>query len=195
MQMASKFLYPDGAVSGDHDLLGQSKEFPVVRFIERAALAALAPIFLQPVSAAAQVPEAIAAPQGAIKLLEVHAEGAQIYECKAAMNGKLTWQFREPIAALIVQGKTAGRHYAGPAWELSDGSAVTGKVAAKAAGATPGDIPLLRLDAVDHKGSGQLSGVTTIQRIDTKGGAAEGACTEAGAFLSVPYSSTYVFLK
>jgi Protein of unknown function (DUF3455) len=167
----------------------------VVRFIERAALAALAPIFLQSVSAAAQVPEAIAAPQGAIKLLEVHAEGAQIYECKAAMDGKLTWQFREPIAALMVQGKTVGRHYAGPAWELSDGSAVTGKVAAKAAGAAPGDIPLLRLDAVDHKGSGQLSGVTTIQRIGTKGGAAEGACTLAGALLSVPYSSTYVFLK
>ena len=92
-------------------------------------------------------------------------------------------------------GSQVGRHYAGPAWELSDGSAVTGKVSAKAAGAAPGDIPLLRLDAVDHKGSGQLSGVTTIQRLGTKGGAAEGACTEAGALLSVPYSSTYVFLK
>jgi Protein of unknown function (DUF3455) len=46
-------------------------------------------------------------------MLTVHAEGAQIYECKVN-SGKLVWQFREPIAALIADGKTVGRHYAGP---------------------------------------------------------------------------------
>jgi Protein of unknown function (DUF3455) len=59
-------------------------------------------------------------------MLTVHAEGAQIYECKANSGGKVVWQFREPIAALIADGKTVGRHYAGPSWEVADGSAVTG---------------------------------------------------------------------
>jgi len=39
-------------------------------------------------TASAQVPEAIAAP-GESSLVTVHAEGAQIYECKAASDGKL----------------------------------------------------------------------------------------------------------
>ena len=71
----------------------------------------------------------------------IHAEGAQVYECKADAGGKLAWQFREPIATLLVSGKTVGRHYAGPNWELADGSAVVGKVARRAPGATANDIP------------------------------------------------------
>ena len=50
-------------------------------------------------------------------VLTVHAEGAQVYECKAGADGKLAWAFREPIATLLVDGKTIGRHYAGPNWE------------------------------------------------------------------------------
>ena len=42
-------------------------------------------------------------------LAVVHAEGAQVYECKADAAGKLAWQFREPVATLIVDGKTVGR--------------------------------------------------------------------------------------
>ena len=100
-----------------------------------------------------------------------------------------------PIATLLIDGKTVGRHFAGPSWELADGSAVTGKIAGRAAGATPKDIPLLKLEAASHRGSGQLTGVTTIQRLNTKGGVVEGACDSAGAFLSVPYSADYTFLK
>src|SRR5258705_13571154 len=109
------------------------------------------------------LPDAIAASGEAI-VLTVHAEGAQVYECKAGADGKLAWQFREPIATLLVDGKTVGRHFAGPSWELADGSAVTGKIAGRAPGATPKDIPLLKLEAASHRGSGQLTGVTTVQR-------------------------------
>jgi hypothetical protein len=151
-------------------------------------------IFASPVPAAAQAPDAVAAPDKT-QILKVHAVGAQIYECKADKDGKLVWEFREPIAALILDGKTIGRHYAGPTWELSDGSAVTGKVMGSASGATPKDIKWLKLDAVTHRGSGQLSDATTIQRFDTRGGVADGDCAAAGAFISVPYSSEYVFLK
>ena len=149
---------------------------------------------LAALTTSAQIPDAVAAPNEAV-VATVHAEGAQIYDCKAGADGKLAWQFREPIATLLVDGKTVGRHFAGPSWELADGSAVTGKVAGRAAGATPKDIPLLKLEAVSHRGSGQLSGVTTIQRLNTKGGVVEGSCEAAGTFLSVPYSADYTFLK
>ena len=142
----------------------------------------------------AQIPDAVAAPNETV-VATVHAEGAQIYDCKAGADGKLVWQFREPIATLLVDGKTVGRHFAGPSWELADGSAVTGKIAGRAAGATPKDIPLLKLEAVAHHGTGQLTGVTTMQRLNTKGGVVEGPCEAAGAFLSVPYSADYRFLK
>jgi len=141
----------------------------------------------------AQVPDAIAAP-GEVAIVTIHAEGAQIYECKADSGGKLVWQFREPIAALIIDGKTVGRHYAGPNWELADGSAVSAKLAGRAPGATARDIPLLKLEVTSQRGKGQLTGATTIQRINTKGGTAEGVCETSGAFQSVPYSADYTFL-
>src|SRR3981189_2538126 len=43
------------------------------------------------------LPDAIAAP-GETVVLGVHAEGAQVYECKAGPDGKLPWAFRDPIA-------------------------------------------------------------------------------------------------
>ena len=151
-------------------------------------------IILATSTASAQIPDAVAAPNEAV-VASVHAEGAQIYDCKADAGGKLAWQFREPIATLLVEGKTIGRHFAGPSWELADGSAVTGKMTGRAASATPKDIPLLKLEATAHRGSGRLTGVTTIQRLNTKGGVVEGSCDSAGTFLASPYSADYVFLK
>src|SRR6266446_2945429 len=78
------------------------------------------------------LPDAIAAPGEAV-VLAVHAEGAQVYECKAGAEGKLAWAFREPIATLMADGKTVGRHYAGPNWEHVDGGAVVGKAVGNAA--------------------------------------------------------------
>jgi Protein of unknown function (DUF3455) len=148
------------------------------------------------VSARAQtpLPDAIAAP-GETVVLSAHAEGAQVYECKAAADGKLAWAFREPIATLLVDGKTSGRHYAGPNWEHIDGSAVMAKVTGNAPGATSDDIALLKLQVTASRGSGVLTGVTTVQRINTKGGKLDGACDKAGTFKSAPYSAEYVFLK
>jgi len=151
-------------------------------------------VIAAPCGARADLPDAIAAP-GEVPVATMHAEGAQIYDCKADASGKLVWQFREPIATLLMDGKTVGRHYAGPSWKLLDGSAVTGKVAGRAPGATPTDIPWLKLNAVSQRGSGLLADVVTIQRVDTKGGTADGPCNAAGVFLSVPYATEYTFLK
>jgi hypothetical protein len=144
--------------------------------------------------ALAQVPEPIAAP-GESVVATFHAEGAQIYDCKADAGGKLAWVFREPIATLLRDGATVGRHYAGPNWETIDGSVVTGKAVANAPGSSQGDIPWLKLDVIARRGAGTLAAVTTVQRINTRGGVASGACDKAGGFLSVPYSADYVFLK
>ena len=95
----------------------------------------------------AQVPPALAAP-GESAVVTLHAEGAQVYECKPGNDGKLAWAFREPIATLLVDGKTVGRHYAGPNWKYSDGSAVVGKTSGNAPGATANDIPWLKLEAI-----------------------------------------------
>ena len=145
-------------------------------------------------TAHAQTPDAIAAP-GQTIVARYHAEGAQVYECKADGNGKLVWQFREPVATLMADGKTIGRHYAGPSWELADGNAVVGKTSANAAGATPGDIPWLRLDVLAHRGTGLLDTVSTVQRIETRGGVAPATCAAVATFLDVPYSADYVFLR
>jgi hypothetical protein len=140
------------------------------------------------------VPAAVAAP-GETVVLTVHAEGAQVYECKAGPDGKLAFAFREPIATLLVDGKTVGRHYAGPTWEHSDGGAVVAKAAGNAPGATANDIPWLKLEVSSNRGNGVLSGVTTVQRINTKGGKIDGGCEQAGSFRSAPYSAEYVFLR
>ena len=143
---------------------------------------------------APQVPPALAVP-GENAVATFHAEGAQVYECKADAEGKLAWTFREPVATLLQAGKTMGRHYAGPTWELADGSAVVGKAVANVPGTTANDIPWLKLDVASRRGSGQLADVTTVQRLNTHGGVLQGPCTEAGSFRSVAYSADYSFLS
>ncbi|QDF39065.1 DUF3455 domain-containing protein [Bradyrhizobium symbiodeficiens] len=163
-------------------------------FIKLAGPTMLLATLIGPAGAAEPLPDAIAAP-GESVVLSVHAEGAQVYECKAGSDGKLAWAFREPIATLLSEGKTIGRHYAGPNWELADSSAVVGKAIGNAPGATAADIPWLKLEVTARRGSGTLTPVTTVQRINTHGGKLDGSCDKAGEFRSAPYSAEYVFLK
>jgi hypothetical protein len=148
-----------------------------------------------PVPAQAQPsrPEGIAVP-GSRAVLTAHAAGAQIYECAADASGQLRWRFREPIATLVVEGRTVGRHFAGPTWQLTDGSLVTGKVTGTSPGATGGDIPWLRLEVAAGQGSGQFAEVVAVQRIATRGGTLAGTCDAPGALRPVPYSADYLFL-
>ena len=134
----------------------------------RTALSLVAAVMLAG-NAMAQMPAAIATPEEAT-VVTLHAEGAQIYECKAGSDRKLVWVLREPIATLLLDGKTVGRHYAGPSWEHMDGSAVAAKVVANAPGRTPNDISWLKLRATARRGQGTLSSVTTVQQTNTQGG-------------------------
>jgi hypothetical protein len=162
-------------------------------FIKLAAPVLLLAALIGSAAAAEPLPDAITAP-GETIVLSVHAEGAQVYECKTA-DGKLAWAFREPIATLLSEGKTIGRHYAGPNWEHIDSSAVVGKVVGNAPGGTAADIPWLKLEVASRRGSGVLTPVTTVQRINTHGGKLEGSCDKVGDFKSAPYSADYVFFK
>lgn len=136
----------------------------------------------------------VAAPIGTV-VKTVHAVGAQIYECKTDGHSGLAWTFREPIATLIADGQTVGRHFAGPSWEMADGSLIVGKVVGKAPGASSGDIPWLKLAVSQHQGSGILDDVTTVQRITTMGGNRAGPCPSAGSLVAEPYSADYVFSR
>jgi hypothetical protein len=129
----------------------------------------------------AQADEAsVAAPAGATLLLEVVADGVQIYACEAKDNGH-EWVFKAPEANLFdKQGRQIGTHFAGPTWKLQDGSTVVGEVAAKADAPEAGAIPWLLLRAKGHEGAGALSTVAFIRRVDTKGGAAPKTGCDAG---------------
>lgn len=150
------------------------------------------------VFAVAMITASIVAPSSAASdyqlVAKIHAEGAQIYECKADAGG-LAWQFKEPVATLFQDGAVVGRHSAGPSWEFDDGSIVVGKVTARAPGATASDIPLLWLEAQSRGAEGRLAGVAIVERINTKGGVANGSCPRLGDRLSVPYSADYTFLR
>ena len=128
-------------------------------------------------------------------VLTAHAEGAQIYQCQARVCGALLWSFREPIAALIIAGKTIGRHYAGPHWALEDGSLVQGKVVTAAPGATSADIPQLKLAVIANTGRRALSPAVLVYCMNTHGGTLAGACEAAGMLQTVAYSADYVFAK
>ena len=140
-----------------------------------------------------------------VPIAVLHGEGAQIYQCESDSHDQLVWQPREPIASLILDGDTVGRHYAGLhwghidyarfQWEHADGSAVQARIAASAAAASPDDIPWLRLEVTRQTGNGALYGVTAVQRINTRGGMARGSCEKAGSYLGVPFSADYVFWR
>jgi hypothetical protein len=121
--------------------------------------------------------------------------GAQIYACTENTKGTLEWTFREPVASLLQGGKTVGRHFVGPSWEFSDTTHVQGNVVGKTPGNTTKDVPWLKISIVDPAQTGPVSGATTVLRIDTKGGALEGACAQQGELRAEPYSATYVFVK
>ncbi|MBV9826236.1 MAG: DUF3455 domain-containing protein [Alphaproteobacteria bacterium] len=155
--------------------------------------AASAALLISGAASAADLPAAIQV-KGETVVFQAHGVGAQIYECRGDASGKLTWQFREPIATLIRDGKTVGRHYAGPSWQVGV-SEVKGKLNATSPAPNPKDIPWLKLSIDDPTDDGELEGVTTVQRINTSGGVAAGTCDKPGDFHAEPYAADYLFLK
>jgi hypothetical protein len=126
------------------------------------------------------VPDAIKAPAGETLVLMARATGFQIYVCRKDDSGKPTWTLKAPEAELFdEQNNAIGTHFGGPTWKHNDGSQITGKMAAKADPPSPDTIPWLLVAITGSTGSGVLSGVTTIQRVNTVGGMPPGSgCKE-----------------
>jgi hypothetical protein len=147
-------------------------------------------------ASAQQVPQTLQPPANEQLLLQVHAKGDQIYSCKGDA-GQFAWTLKAPDAQLFdKEGKLFGKHFAGPSWEANDGSRVTGKAAANAPSADADSIPWLLITVVSHSGEGVLARVTSIQRLNTKGGkAAASGCDggHVGQEVRVPYSADYLF--
>ena len=114
----------------------------------------------------------VAPPPGSPLLLEVAADGVQIYTCEAK-GGLFQWTFTVPQANLFdKQGRQIGTHFAGPTWKMADGSEIVGEVIAKADAPEKGAIQWLLLRAKAHEGQGILADAAFIRRTDTKGGVA-----------------------
>ena len=148
----------------------------------------------------ATLPEPVRVPAGNSIKLETVGTGEITYECreKKDMAGAFEWAFVAPVATLWdMQQKSIGKYYGGPTWEAMDGSKVTGKQVAIAPAAA-GNIPLQLVKADPAMGNGAMTGVTYIQRLETKGGVAPSAACNAAAMgtkQQVGYQAKYVFYK
>ena len=146
----------------------------------------------------ASLPEAVRVPAGQKLMMATSATGEITYECreKKDMAGQHEWAFVGPVATLYGgDKKTVGKYYAGPTWEAADGSKVTGKQVAVAP-ASPGSIPLQLVKAEPAMGAGAMTGVSYIQRLNTKGGVAPAMPCDAagkGQRKVVAYEADYVF--
>ncbi|HEY5027555.1 MAG TPA: DUF3455 domain-containing protein [Candidatus Angelobacter sp.] len=138
------------------------------------------------------VPDSIQAPAGEDLVFMASARGFQIYVCRPDADGRPAWTLKVPEAGLFdEQGKLIGKHFGGPTWQLNDGSQITGKMAAKVDAPDPRAIPWLLVTVTANSGSGALSGVTSIQRVNTVAGLAPAVseCTQQSG--EVEFKSSY----
>jgi hypothetical protein len=148
-----------------------------------------------------EIPDGLRPPAGQVLALVTHANGVQIYECKAAKDNpaQFSWTLKAPEADLKdPSGKPVGKHYAGPTWEATDGSKVMGEVVAKRDAPDATSIPWLLLRAKSTSGSGIFSAIASVQRLQTSGGSppASGCdSAQSGKESRVPYSAVYRFYK
>jgi Protein of unknown function (DUF3455) len=142
-------------------------------------------------------PANLAAAANEVQVLRLPAVGVQIYECKVVDGKPAAWGFVSPEADLFDEsGVRVGKHYAGPTWELNDGSKIVGTVKERANSTIPGAIPWLLLSAKSSGGAGKLEKITSLQRVNTVGGVAPatGCSTgDIGKQARVNYKADYIY--
>jgi hypothetical protein len=136
-------------------------------------------------------PENLKPPAGERLLAHAHAVGQQIYICDGSK-----WLLSRPDAQLFDEaGQKVGSHFAGPTWQWSDGSQVTGKPIASAT-PNPDSIPWLLLTATGHTGDGVMKNVSSIQRLHTRSGkppASGCGAPHSGEQARISYKADYYF--
>jgi Protein of unknown function (DUF3455) len=160
------------------------------RFAQRAAAAALLSLAA---GCASPLPPTLAPAADEAPALTVAADGVQIYECRTDVTP--SWVFVAPDAELFdANGRHVGHHGTGPHWQADDGSRIDGRVRASAPAGTADAIPWLLLTAQASGPKGAFSRVTSVQRINTRGGVAPTAPCHAearGTVVRVPYRADY----
>jgi hypothetical protein len=143
------------------------------------------------------LPAVLDAPADATLVAVLPARGVQIYTCTAATAGAApAWTLKAPHAVLGKGSEVAAIHFAGPSWQATDGSLVTGLKVAAAASPDATAIPWLLLKAVSNAGQGIFRDVTFIQRLNTDDGIAPATgCDDAHLDAQVlsPYRADYFF--
>ena len=153
----------------------------------------------QPPSSMVKVPDKLKPGASESLAMIVAAKGVQIYECRARKDqvGGYEWAFVAPEADLFdARGNRIGRHYAGPHWESTDGSKISGTVKERADAPVADAIPWLLLAAKSVGPDGSFSKVTSIQRVNTVGGVApKVGCSQAavGTPARTNYTADYYF--
>jgi hypothetical protein len=145
------------------------------------------------------VPAELRPAAGEVMQRTVYARGVQIYECRVKKDDAQAteWAFVAPEAELFdVNGARVGKHYAGPHWEAADGSKVVGTMKARANAPQAGAIPWLLLTTQSDGPDGTFARISSVQRINTVGGAAPGAATctreTLGQTARITYTADYV---
>ena len=130
------------------------------------------------------------------------ASGIQVYECRAALTApeQYRWAFVAPDATLNdpASGHDVAAYRSIDQWNsLTDRSSVSAVLrATQQAGAD--DLPWAYMRAIPASQDGMFAGVTSIQRVNTRGGAApRTGCSAdtAGTEARVPFTAEYYFYK
>jgi len=163
-----------------------------------AALAAL------PAAAAIAEPDGIAAslrvPASEAPAFVLSGNGVYIYQCRQAISdpNAYVWSFVVPDATLYEGTRSVARHATVGLYEsLSDRSSVSGIVrSSQPAGSA--NLPWVLIRAQPIGDSGLFANVSSIQRVNTTGGAApSGGCgpDNVGEEARVAYQADYYFYR
>ena len=146
----------------------------------------------------AALPAPLRVPPGHELRLWSVSKGEVRYACRrqSGAGGGYAWVAGASAGRLYdLYLREIGWSYGGPTWKSVDGSKVTGQALA-AAPAGEGHLPLQLLRAAQASGQGTMRGVSFIQRLNTRGGAAPKRPCDArqeGREVAVAYEAEFVF--
>jgi hypothetical protein len=135
-------------------------------------------------------------PEGLVEVLRLHGQGTQIFRCEPR-GADLHWAYRLPQADLSdAQGRVLVHHGANLSFEHVDGSRIVADVVDHIPSPEDRALPWLLMATRDF-GTGALSGVRYVERVDTAGGMPPETCdaSQRNQVLRVPFAADFVFLR
>jgi hypothetical protein len=168
---------------------------PAGLFLALCALSAAAAIVEPP-----GLPRSLRVSSGEEPVLLLAGNGTNLYQCRPLLTepGAFAWAFVTPDATLYDDGRPVATHTAAYRWDASgDRSSVTGVIiAARLVGRN--DLPWALFRGIAAAEAGLFAAITSIQRVNTLGGAAPAQGCDAahgGEETQVPFSADYYFYR